>query len=100
MITFYKYFTMNNIILHTYKICIMNSCNEIVRTFTFPSTQRHTDGEPNFPPIAQEQCLKIIRHLQSLKYEDVPDYQLIDEAFGRTTNDVRIVFKYLIFKNH
>ena len=76
----------------------MNQYNKSVRTFT-TNMQRHTDGEPNFPPIAQEQCLKIIRHLQSLKYEDVPDYQLIDEAFGRTTNDVRIAFKYGIFKN-
>ena len=52
--------------------------------------QRHTDGEPNFPEIAQEQCLIIIRHLQSLTYEDIPDYDLIDKCLEKTVYDVSV----------
>lgn len=52
------------------------------------SHQRLTDGEPNFPPSAQEQCLVIIRHLQSLKYEDTPDYDLIDSAYRLSVGEV------------
>ena len=51
--------------------------------------QKFTDGEPNFPSVVQEQCLVIIRHLQSLRYEDVPDYDLIDTAFAKTVQNVR-----------
>jgi tau tubulin kinase len=51
------------------------------------NTKRFTEGEPNFPSHAQEQCLIIIRHLQALKYEDTPNYALIDEAFRKTVNN-------------
>jgi hypothetical protein len=47
-----------------------------------------TEGEPNFSQTAQEQCLIIIRHLQSLKYEDCPDYDLVDQAYQKTVSEV------------
>jgi hypothetical protein len=49
--------------------------------------KKHTDGSPNFPLHAQEECLKIVRHLQSLKYQDIPNYSLIDKAFERTVQN-------------
>lgn len=38
------------------------------------------DYDENFPLHAQEQCLTVLKHLQTLRFEDQPDYDLIEMA--------------------
>jgi serine/threonine protein kinase len=42
----------------------------------------------NFPTEAKDLCLKIIKYLQSLSYEDTPDYDMIDQLFSECVKDV------------